>query len=137
MIIDGKGATLGRLASEVAGLARRGKLVDVVNANEVVINGNKPQIIARYQHRRALTCRVNPDRGGKFPRTPEGIVKRAIRGMIAYKTPAGRNAFKRVKVYRDIPSDLSSVKKKSLGVNKVFLKSISIKEVSNSLGYKY
>ena len=48
MIIDAKDLILGRLASFAAKQALLGETVDIVNAEESVITGNKRWIIAHY-----------------------------------------------------------------------------------------
>ena len=38
-----------------------------------------------------------------MPRQPEDIVRRAVRGMIKFKTPSGKAAYKRLQVYSGVP----------------------------------
>lgn len=42
-----------------------------------------------------------------FPRRPDHIVKRTIRGMLPYKRERGADAFRRVKVYVGVPDELA------------------------------
>lgn len=116
IIIDGKNASLGRLASYAAKQAMLGSRIIIVNANEVVIMGNKKEIIERYK--------VKIKRGGtsmKGPiiiRTPERILKRTIRGMLAHKQGRGIDAFERVKCYNKIPNEYENMKKIVAGKEK-------------------
>jgi len=80
IIIDGKNATMGRLASYVAKQALRGEEIVVLNCKEVIITGNKQFIKEDYQQRRR---RVGSNqKGPRVSQMPEKIVKKAIRGML-------------------------------------------------------
>ena len=80
IVIDGRNALLGRLASFAAKQSLLGKEISIVNCNEVVVSGKPKSIIGEYKEMR--------DKGGSslkgpfFPRLPERIVKRTIRGML-------------------------------------------------------
>ena len=47
-----------------------------------------------------------PYKGPFFPRTPDKILKRTIRGMLPYKQPKGRNALKRIKCHIGAPDEI-------------------------------
>ena len=91
IVIDGKNAILGRLASYVVKQALLGKEIAIVNCNEVVISGKPKSVIKEYQEKR--------QRGGSslkgpfFPKSPERIVKRTVRGMLSYKQGRGREVW--------------------------------------------
>ena len=99
-VIDAENMVLGRLAGHVAKQALLGYEVAVVNSEKAVITGNKKAIIDKYKVRRE---RGAPRTGPFFPRLPEKIVKRTIRGMLPYKKPRGRDAFKNIKCYIGVP----------------------------------
>lgn len=103
MIIDGKDAVLGRLATLAAKTALEGEEVDIVNANDIVIIGNKNSILHKYLERRRIGTM---SKGPFFPRDTKGIVGRAVRGMIRNKRYHGREALKRVKIFESIPESL-------------------------------
>ena len=44
--------------------------------------------------------------GPKFPRRPDDIFRRAVRGMVPYRKPTGRKAFKTLRVYVGIPKGI-------------------------------
>ena len=46
---------------------------------------------------------LGSDRGPYYPKRPDEIAKRSIRGMLPYKRPRGRAAFERVRVYLGNP----------------------------------
>ena len=102
MIIDGKDAILGRVATYAAKAALEGEDVVLVNAKEVVIVGDKNVIVGRY---RELHEMGTMSKGPFFPRTTSGIVRRSIRGMLKRKSPHGREALRRIKVFEDVPAE--------------------------------
>jgi len=107
-IIDATDAILGRMASAIAKDLLRGEEISIVNAEETVITGRKEDVLGKFSHRRARSSIVNPARHGPFyPRMPEGIVRRAVRGMLPYKKTRGREAYKRLKVYRGVPEQFN------------------------------
>lgn len=102
-IIDAKGLVLGRMASVIAKRLLNGEKIIVVNAEGAVISGDKYRIIQQYHDYLQIG---HPGRGPLHPRRPDRIVKRAIRGMLPYKQPRGREALKRLRVYMSVPEDL-------------------------------
>ena len=48
MIINGKNAVLGRLASSVARELLKGEEVTVTNAGKIIITGDEKKIVAKY-----------------------------------------------------------------------------------------
>ena len=101
LAVDGRGAILGRVASQVAERALAGEWVAVVNAEGLVITGDEADVVAKYKKRTDL----GSDRGPYYPKRPDGIAKRAIRGMLPHKKQRGREAFERVRVYLGNPYD--------------------------------
>ena len=113
MIIDAKNLVVGRLASFVAKSALLGEQIEIVNAEKAVIIGSQKNILAKYKQLRA---RGDAMYGPYFPRTPERILKRTIRGMLPHKNTRGREALKQIKCYHGIPArfekqPISSVEK--------------------------
>ena len=100
MIIDATDLILGRLATYVAKKALLGEKIDIVNSEKAVISGKKEQIFANYKRKRELGV---PLQGPYFPRMPDMLVKRTIRGMMPYKTNRGRIAFKKIKCWIGVP----------------------------------
>lgn len=100
-VIDGKGCILGRVASAVAERALAGETIALVNAEQMIITGDTDDVVARYKQRTDL----GSDRGPMYPKRPDGIVKRSIRGMLPHTRPRGREALERVRVYVGNPYD--------------------------------
>jgi len=95
VVVDARDCIMGRVASEVAERALEGDRVAVVNAESAVITGNEESTMSTYRKRAEL----GSDSGPYYPKRPDGIFKRAIRGMVPYDTDRGREAFSDVRVY--------------------------------------
>jgi large subunit ribosomal protein L13 len=123
ILIDGTRAVLGRIASIAAkkALQNRNAKVLVFNCNEMIIIGKPESTIAHYKEKRDLGGSAL--KGPFFPRSPEMIVRRTIRGMIPYKNVRGREAFKRIKCYNGITNEY-------LGKEKISFKSDAIKFIT-------
>jgi len=133
-IIDASGATLGRLSTNAAKRLLNGEEIAIVNTEKAIISGKKPAIKNHYKQKREVgTYRKGPF----FPRTPERIVKRTVRGMIPYQTPHGRAAFKRLKCYVGIPKEFEGKKTESIKeAEKQPVDFVTIEELSRYLGAK-
>ncbi len=135
IVIDATDKVLGRLAVFAAKKAMDGEEVRVVNAEKAIITGNRDDIFNKYKQRRDRGERYN---GPYFPRMPDRLVRRAIRGMIPYKTSRGRMAYKRVMVYignpenYEISKDVVLKQKKDLRDQKF----VYVKDLSEWLGAK-
>lgn len=105
-VVDASGLVLGRMASIVAKRLLNGEKIIIVNAEKAVISGDKYMLTRQYNDYLQIG---HPGRGPLHPRRPDRIVKRAIRGMLPYKRPRGREAFKRLRVYVGIPEELKGI----------------------------
>jgi len=135
-VYDANGQILGRFATRIAKELVKGETVSIVNCEKAVISGRPKFTENHYKHRRQ---RVDPHHGPFFPRTPDGIVRRTIRGMLPIRRTKGREAFRRLKVYIGIPDELKNEKFitiKEFDVNKLKCKSITIEDLSIALGHK-
>jgi large subunit ribosomal protein L13 len=133
-IIDASGAILGRLSTYTAKRLLKGEEIAVVNSEKAIISGKKSSIKNRYKKKREIgTYRKGPF----FPKMPDKIVKRTIRGMIPYQTPHGRIAFKRLKCYIGVPKEFEGKKFEIIkDVEKQPIDYLTIEELSRSLGAK-
>jgi len=84
VLIDGKNAVMGRLASYVAKQALLGKDVIIINSNEVIITGRKEDIFRKYSE--LFKKGGSSQKGPKISRTPERILKRVVRGIHGWQT---------------------------------------------------
>jgi large subunit ribosomal protein L13 len=121
---------LGRLASFAAKQSLLGKEISIVNCNEVVVSGKPKSIIGEYKEMR--------DKGGSslkgpfFPRLPERIVKRTIRGMLSHRQGRGRDALKRIKCYNETPVEFEKSKMVKSGKEKN-IKKIKLRDLSREI----
>ena len=134
-IIDANGATLGRLSTNAAKRLLNGEEIAVINSEKAIISGKKSTIKNRYKDKREVgTYRKGPF----FPRMPDRIVKRTIRGMISYQTPHGRASFKRLKCYIGVPKEFEGKKFETIEeAKKQPVDYITIEELSKLLGAKF
>lgn len=138
-VINASGLVLGRLCTTVAKMLLSGKRIAVVNAEKVIITGDRKVIVSRYFVRRNLLEKENPEHSPKWSRRPDFLVKRIIRGMLPYKKPRGKTAYKGLYVFIGIPDELKKVKPidiKVKSIKDIYIKYTTIDEVSKSLGYK-
>ena len=109
-LVDAKGKTLGRLATEVASILKgkhnplytphvdSGDYVIVINASEIVLTGNKWNDKLYYRHSGypgGLKSRTAKEVMEKFP---ERMVEQAVKGMLP-KTKLGRQMYRKLYVY--------------------------------------
>lgn len=107
MIIDAKDHILGRLGTIVAKKALLGEEVVLLNTKDMVITGDKYEIIRRYQNFRQRGIHT---KGPFYSRRADFFVKRALRGMLPYKNTRGREALSRIKCYTTVPEDMQDKK---------------------------
>ena len=137
-VIDASNLIVGRMASAVAKELTCGEDVIIVNAENSIITGNRVSILNKYKERRERSSIINPARHGPFfPRTPEGIIRRAVRGMLPYKKANGKEAFKRLKVFVGTPHEFEGKKFEAINnadVSKLNIpKYIKLREISELL----
>ncbi len=131
-VVDARDCILGRVASQVAERSLDGERVAVVNAERAVITGREEQLTGKFQDRREH----GSDRGPYYPKRPDRIFKRSIRGMLPYKQPHGREAFENVRVYVGNPyDDDRTVVLDGTSLDRLSnIKFVSLGDISESLG---
>ena len=137
MIIDAENLILGRMASFAAQILLKGEEVIIINAEKAVITGKKEYIFARYKQRIDRADIAKPRKGPQFPRTPEGIVKRAVRGMLPWRKSKGRDALKKLRVFRGTPEKYK--KGEDVPLDSILERTSSyvrVGEISRFLGYE-
>jgi len=131
-IIDGKDAVLGRLATVAAKQLIRGESITVVNAEKIIITGLPNKIISDYLKKRRIG---SPQHGPFYPKKPDLIVRRTIRGMLP-KTKKGRASFKRLRVHISVPKGLKEKEIKKMETRDVKINFIYLETLSKALGWK-
>lgn len=138
-VIDANGLILGRLASIVAKQLLSGdEKIYIVNAEKAVISGSRATTLKDYRETRV---RGATEFGPYFPKRPDRILKRTIRGMLPYKKTRGRDAMSRLKVYVGVPSELKGAE--TITITNVDMRRLSsskyieLGEVSQKMGSKF
>ena len=131
IIIDAKDAVVGRLSSFAAKKALQGNKIIVVNSQAALFLGNPKKMIEDFSKKRQLGHGVQ--KGPFISRKPSIILRRAIRGMLAFKTSHGREAFKHVICHEHVPKEYESREKIAMPSSSI-QKSITLGELSKRLG---
>ena len=109
-VVDAKGVTLGRLASEVASVLRGknkpvftphvdcGDCVIVVNADKVKVTGKKLDQKIYYNHSEYVGGMRETSLRELLAKKPERVVELAVKGMLP-KGPLGRKMYTKLHVY--------------------------------------
>ena len=109
-MVDAEGATLGRLASEIAKVLRgknkpeytphidTGDYVIVVNAEKVKVTGKKLQQKVYYNHSDYVGGMRETTLAELLAKKPEKVIELAVKGMLP-KGPMGRDMIKKLHVY--------------------------------------
>lgn len=139
IVIDANRLILGRLASKVAKQLLSGdEKICIVNAEKVILSGSKKTTLDEY--------RVSRERGEKqlgpsYPKRPDRILKRTVRGMLPYKRARGRDAMSRLKVYVGVPIELKGAEVVSIeeaSMNRLSSpKYVQLGEICLKLGAKF
>ncbi|MEM7825708.1 MAG: 50S ribosomal protein L13 [Candidatus Aenigmatarchaeota archaeon] len=136
MILNAENQVLGRIASKIAKKLLEGEKIFVVNCEKAVISGNPKSTVKNYFEK---VHRGDPKHGPFFPRTPDGIFRRTVRGMLPWDKAKGRKAFKNLKVFIGIPEELKNKKFEKFDdadASKLECKYITLEDLSLSLGAK-
>ncbi len=138
IVIDATNLILGRMASYVAKKALLGEEIAIVNCENSYITGDKKRVFESFKQKRE---RGVPLQGPYYPRMPDRIVRRAVRGMLPYKKAKGKEAFSRVMCYIGVPEELKEKKAETIkeaSIGKVpNLKYVRLGEIARLLGAKY
>ena len=110
LLVDAAGLTLGRLATQLATILRgkhkaeftphidTGDFIVVVNAEKIVVTGNKRKEKVYYRHTGypgGLRSRTLEE---MLDRRPEEVIRKAVRGMLP-RTRLGRTQLLKMKIY--------------------------------------
>ncbi len=95
IIIDAEGAVLGRLASTVAKKLLNGENLVVINIEKAIITGEPDMIFQKYKEKRERGDRM---KGPFYPRQPDRLFQRVVRGMLPHRQKRGMDALRRLKI---------------------------------------
>jgi len=132
MIIDADGAILGRLAAKVSKELLKNENIIIINSEKIVVSGNPDAIFKKFHERRA---RGDVKKGPFYPKYPDKLFIRTVRGMLPYKKEKGRKAFRKLRVFMGNPENLKGEK---LGKTSGDLscKFVTLEQICRKLGAK-
>ena len=105
--MNAEGLIVGRMCSKVAKRLLNGEEVIILNAEKAVFSGKKKAKVLEAH----IFLEVGaPIRGPFHYRRPDRFLRKAVRGMVPYKQPKGKNAYKRLKVFMGVPVELKDQK---------------------------
>ena len=146
MVFDATDKILGRLASKVAKemisarKSGRQQRVIIINAEDAIVSGPRTKVLSDYRAKYKLN---HARKGPFFPRMPDQILKRTVRGMLPYqKNSSGRNSLRDLRVMIGTPSNLSGEDLpdghawgETTGIDRPLpLKFVRLGEISSALG---
>jgi len=99
-VVDASGLVLGRAASCIAQRLLAGESIVVVNAEQAVVTGARASVLGHYTAARA---RGSVRSGPHFPRFPDRIFRRTVRGMLPHLKSRGKAAFALLEVHIGVP----------------------------------
>jgi len=106
-LVDANGLIVGRMCSKVAKRLLQGEEVIILNAEKAVFSGKRKSKVAEAH----LFLEVGaPERGPFHYRRPDRFLRKTVRGMLPFRQPKGKNAYKRLKVFMGIPKELADQK---------------------------
>ena len=138
-IIDCDSRILGRLATHTASLLLKGNKVALVNAEKAAISGHGRDIVASYKQKVEWVDKANPEHSPYWSRRPDFFVKRVIRGMLPFKQPRGKEAYKRLTVYVGVPAGIGKESFDKIAIKSMretYEGAMTVKQLSASLGYR-
>ena len=143
MIINAEKQTLGRLLSFAAKQALSGEDVIIVNAEKALISGRKGTVFKENLKKLEIKNKGNYRRGPFHYKRPDRFIKKAVRGMLPYDKPRGREAHDRIRVYIGMPEkeikskhnlDLKKEKPYELKLKKHFVDYVTVGELCKFIG---
>lgn len=107
LIVDASNLILGRMAAYIAKRALAGDQIVILNAERAVISGRKKNIVSEAKRRLETRTHASLRKSPVHPRRPDMYVRRVIRGMLPWRKPKGKAAFKRVRVCLGVPGEFT------------------------------
>lgn len=98
-VIDAENKIAGRLATHISRRLKDGEEVKIVNAEKAVLSGDKEEIFADYKNKYERGAKYT---GPHYPKRPDKILKRIIRGMLP-DNGGGSDLLSNVKTYLGAP----------------------------------
>lgn len=106
VVVNAEGLILGRMCSKIAKRLLNGEVIIIVNAEKIVLSGKKKSKVAEAKQFLEVGA---PERGPFHYRRPDRYLRKTVRGMVPFKLPKGKSAFKRLKVYMGVPLEFKDM----------------------------
>ncbi|MBI2005376.1 MAG: 50S ribosomal protein L13 [Candidatus Aenigmarchaeota archaeon] len=135
-IYDVENQILGRICTFIAKDLLKDEDVVVINAEKSVLAGNPRWKKEHYQEK---IKRGDPHKGPFFPRYPDDIFRRTVRGMLPWHQAKGRKAFKKLKVFTGAPEEFKNKQGEKLKIadaSKLRTTYTTLGDLSVSIGAK-
>jgi large subunit ribosomal protein L13 len=105
IMVNAEGLIVGRMSSKIAKLLLNGNEVIILNAEKAIFSGKRKSKIAEAH----LFLEVGaPERGPFHYRRPDRFLRKTVRGMLPFKQPKGKSAYKRLKAYMGVPLEFKN-----------------------------
>ena len=102
-LVNADGLIVGRMCSKVAKRLLNGEEVIILNAEKAVFSGKKKSKVLEAHKFLEVGA---PMRGPFHYRRPDRFLRKTVRGMVPFKQPKGKSAYKRLKVFMGVPLEL-------------------------------
>ena len=135
-IVNADGLILGRLASNISKRLILGEEIIIVNTEKAVISGSRLNTFEEYNRQ---VNRGTKEKGPYYPKRPDQILKRTIRGMLPYKKPKGKQAYKRLKVFVGAPEKFGGQTMETLAeanAEKLTCPYFTVAELAKEIGWE-
>jgi large subunit ribosomal protein L13 len=99
------------MASIIAKRLLNGEEIAIVNAEKAVLSGKKKSTVREAKDFLEVG---HPKMGPFHVRRPDRVVRKTVRGMVPYKQPKGKQAYKKLKVFIGVPEDLKAKEMETL-----------------------
>jgi len=134
--VNADGLIVGIMSTYVAKRLLNGEQVIILNAEKAVYSGKKKSKIAEAKEFLEVGA---PERGPFHYRRPDRMVKKTVRGMLPFKQPKGKEAFKLLRVYMGVPAEFKDKKTitfEDANASKIKGPHFSLSEVAKEIGWK-
>ncbi|RLI45914.1 50S ribosomal protein L13 [Candidatus Bathyarchaeota archaeon] len=134
-VIDANGLILGRVASVVAKRLLQGEKIVIVNAEKAAISGKRLSIV---KEAKTFLEVGHPRKGPLHRRRPDQIVRRTVRGMLPWKKPKGKQAYKRLQVFLGVPEEYEGKEMQTIpdaNAEKLRCPYIRVEELAKRIGW--
>jgi large subunit ribosomal protein L13 len=134
-VVNAEGLILGRMDTYIAKRLLKGESIVIVNAEKAILSGRKSGKLADAKE----FLGVGHPRFGPFHyRRPDRLVRKSVRGMLPFKQPKGKQAYKRLKVYMGIPNEYKDQELQTIPnaqAAKLTCPYLTVSEFSHELGW--